>query len=211
MGERAKILIVDDDKELLQIYYALLSSDYDVTTAQDGAEAIKKSNENVFNIALIDLFLPDVEGTFLLKKLRSGFPKLRKIIITGQATVENAILALNQGADAFILKPTSPEVLLKTIEEQLQGQQHDIVQIQQKLDDYFDDQLYKNKEIILADIIDRVDVAVEVWERKNENKFIYVYSNPATEKIMGVSVDQQRGRTIDEIYSQFPMQISKNY
>jgi len=106
-------------------------------------------------LAIIDIALPDIDGTQLIKKIKSGFPKVRKIMPTGYASVDNAIRALNHGADAFLIKPA--EVLLETIDEQLKGQQHDVMQIQQKLD-YFTNKLYEKEEYVLVDIFYKVDL-----------------------------------------------------
>jgi len=64
----------------------------------------------------------DMEGTKLLTKLKDAVPKMRKIIITGYSTLQNAIEAVNKGADAYIIKPIDMEETLKVIREQLQKQ-----------------------------------------------------------------------------------------
>jgi YesN/AraC family two-component response regulator len=202
----AKILIIDDDQDILDTYSSILSDKYEVVTAKDGAEAIKKSSDIVFNIALIDIVLPDIDGTLLLEKLKSGFPKLRKIIITGHASVENAINALNRGADAFLIKPVTPDSLLKTIKDQLHGQQYDIQVIQEKLDEYFSSKLYEDRENMIVDIFEKIDVGAEVWEHRGGNNFTIVYSNAASERITGIPELEKRGKKVDKVYAQF-----KNY
>ena len=113
------ILVVDDDRDSLATLETLLSDKgYSVETAETGAQAIEKSKEKKFDLALIDITLPDIEGTHLLTTL-CGSSEMRKIIITGKATLGNAIDALNLGADAYLMKPVEPENLLKVIEVQL--------------------------------------------------------------------------------------------
>ena len=70
-------------------------------------------------MALIDVRLPDMEGIELLTKLHETKPKMRKIIVTGFPTMQNAVAALNKGADGFVLKPFDVEKILVTIKEQL--------------------------------------------------------------------------------------------
>jgi DNA-binding response OmpR family regulator len=207
IAERPKVLVIDDDQDLLETFQSLLSSDYDVVTANNGADAIKKSSEAVFNIALIDIVLPDIDGTQLLKRIKSGFPKIRKIIVTGHASVENAVKALNQGADAFLIKPVAPEALLRTINDQLKGQQRDIELAQQKLNGYFNNKLYESKENILTDIFNNMDLGIEVWERKGYNNFMLIYSNPASERITGTS-GKETWKSIDEVFH--PLQQSQS-
>jgi DNA-binding NtrC family response regulator len=96
---------------------------YDVDTAENGKEAIKKSSGKFYNLALIDIRLPDMEGTKLLTALRETTPRMVKIIVTGYPSLQNAIEAVNHGADAYILKPFNVDSVLNTIREHLEKQQ----------------------------------------------------------------------------------------
>ncbi|MCX8182541.1 MAG: response regulator [Candidatus Methanomethyliaceae archaeon] len=129
------ILIVEDEKELVESMKALLEAKgYSVEIASNGKEAEERIQNRNYDIAIIDLFLPDVSGIELLKKFDPRqFPRTRKIILTGHASLEIAIQALNFGADAYITKPVSPEDLLKIISEQLEKQNQEIVMVQEKV------------------------------------------------------------------------------
>jgi DNA-binding NtrC family response regulator len=121
--EKKSILIVEDDKAILKSLKDILQSEgYSVDTAETGREAIQKSKAKFFNLALLDIKLPDMEGTKLLTTLHQDLPKMMKIMITGYPSLENAVEALNQGADAYIIKPVKPEKLLALIEEKLREQ-----------------------------------------------------------------------------------------
>jgi two-component system response regulator AtoC len=96
---------------------------YTVDTAENGKEAIKKSNKSFYNVALIDIRLPDMEGTKLLTAMKETTPKMVKIIITGYPALQNAIETVNKGADAYVLKPPNMKELLNTIKKHLQKQQ----------------------------------------------------------------------------------------
>jgi len=72
---------------------------------------------------LLDIKLPDMEGTKLLIKLHRDTPQTIKIMITGYPSLENAVEALNLGADAYIMKPVNPERLLKVVDEKLKEQE----------------------------------------------------------------------------------------
>lgn len=78
---------------------------YAVDTAGTAKKAVEKTKKNFYNLALIDIRLPDMEGIELITKMKDKTPKMRKIIITGYPTLQNAIEAVNRGADAYILKP----------------------------------------------------------------------------------------------------------
>lgn len=124
MGERARILVVDDEESIRKTVTAILEEEgYVVDTAKNGKEAISKSNAKFYNLALIDIRLPDMEGTKLLTAMKETTPPMIKIIVTGYPSLQNAVEAVNKGADAYVLKPFDVKKILRTIEEQLEKQQ----------------------------------------------------------------------------------------
>jgi len=121
--EQARILVIDDDATVRRsLEVALKKNGYDVNVAETGKEAIKKSKAKLYNLALVDLRLPDMDGIELLTSMREAAPKMVKIIITGYPSQENAIEAVNRGADGYMVKPYTMEELLRKIKEQLQKQ-----------------------------------------------------------------------------------------
>ncbi len=121
--EKASILVVDDDASIRETLSTILQQEgYTVETAKNGKEAIQKAKTKFFNLALFDIKLPDLEGTELLTAINETVPKMRKIMLTGYPSLENAVNALNKGADAYIMKPVKPEKLLTIIKEQLDKQ-----------------------------------------------------------------------------------------
>jgi DNA-binding NtrC family response regulator len=139
MGEHARILVVDDDESIRKVLATILEEEgYTVDTAKNGKEAVTKSRKNVHNLALIDIRLPDIEGTKLLAKLKDTTPKMRKIIITGYPSIQNAIEALNKGADAYILKPFDLDRVLATIKEQLKEQREEKKYSQEKVTEFIE-------------------------------------------------------------------------
>ena len=124
MVEQARILIVDDDESIrITLATILEEKGYVVETAKSGKEAIEKSQAEFFNLALIDIRLPDMEGTKLLTAMKETTPRMIKVIVTGYPSLQNAVEAVNRGGDAYILKPLKIEKLLSTIKEHLQKQQ----------------------------------------------------------------------------------------
>ena len=122
-AEKKSILIVEDDKAIIKSFKDILQSEgYSVDTAETGREAIQKSKAQFYNLVLLDIKLPDTEGTKLLTTMQETSPKMVKIMITGFPSLENAVEALNMGADAYIMKPVNPEKLLALIEEKLKKQ-----------------------------------------------------------------------------------------
>jgi len=120
----ARILVVDDDESIRKTLAAILEDQgYIVDTAENGREAIEKSSAQFFNLALVDIRLPDIEGTKLLTAMKETTPPMVKIIITGYPSLQNAMEAVNKGADAYVLKPFKIDNVLSTIKEHLTKQQ----------------------------------------------------------------------------------------
>jgi DNA-binding NtrC family response regulator len=115
------ILIVDDNLEMRKMLFeALNDQGYSIETAANGKHAIKICQKTPFDVALIDIELPDMKGTELLTKLKSIQPKMVNIIITGHPSIENAMKAVNEKADGYILKPFEIPALLATIKKLLE-------------------------------------------------------------------------------------------
>lgn len=122
-----RILIIDDDKNILDGFKMILErKGYQTDTAQTGSESIEKVGSSYFNLAIIDIGLPDIDGTDLLTEFRHLNPEMKKIIITGLSTRENAIQCLNLGADAYLEKPVTPGKLLEFVAAKLAEQEYEI-------------------------------------------------------------------------------------
>jgi DNA-binding NtrC family response regulator len=88
-----------------------------------GQEAIEKANAKYYNLALLDYRLPDMEGTMLLNAFKEATPKMVKIMVTGYASMSNAIDSVNRKADAFLVKPVDPALLIRTVKDELKKQE----------------------------------------------------------------------------------------
>ena len=121
MSKPIRILVVDDEESIRTVLKTILEDEgYIVDVAENGREAIEKSNVIFYNLALIDVRLPDMEGTELLRAMKETTPKMIKIIITGYPTLQNAVDAVNKHADGYVIKPLNMENLLKTLKKHLQ-------------------------------------------------------------------------------------------
>jgi len=114
------ILIVDDDIGVRNMLSSVLYDEgYLIKGAENGKNAIKACEESPFDVALIDVELPDMKGTELLNRLKKLQPRMIMIIITGHPSIENAMKAVNEKADGYVLKPVDVTELLKMIERLL--------------------------------------------------------------------------------------------
>jgi len=150
MSENARILVIDDDEGIRKVLAAALEKEgYVVDTAKDGKEAIEKSKTSFYNLALVDIRLPDMEGTKLLTALKETVPKMVKIIVTGYPSLQNAIEAVNKGADGYIVKPIKMDEFLSTVEGHLKKQQGAIKYSEQKVAEFIETRV-KEQESKLA-------------------------------------------------------------
>jgi DNA-binding response OmpR family regulator len=116
MDTKKHILIVDDDKSiLLSLSRVLIKNGYAVDTAGTAGEALELLKNRHFDLALIDVVLPDMRGTDLLGKAKAELKQTVKFIITGYPSGEIGAKAREEGADAFILKPIKMTELLSII------------------------------------------------------------------------------------------------
>ena len=139
MTETARILIVDDDDSIRKVLEAILEDKgYAVDSVGTARKAIEIMKKKFYNVGLIDIRLPDMEGTELLSRIRETTPKMRKIIITGFPTLQNAIDAVNRRADAYIMKPFNVEKVLETIEDQLTRQREESKYSQERVAEFIE-------------------------------------------------------------------------
>ena len=119
MALTPRILLVDDNAALVDNLRETLEGEkYVVRTAATVAEALRQA-ETGFDVALVDLMLPDGNGTALTARLRHDHPDAAIVMLTGNATVETAVVAVRAGAFAYLVKPCSTPDLLLTLEQAL--------------------------------------------------------------------------------------------
>ncbi len=113
-----KILVVDDEKITLKnLEHVLKKENYDVVATESGLEALKLIEEQPFDIVLTDIKMEKIDGFEILRKCKSLYPDTEIIMITGYATVENAVEAMREGAFYYISKPFKLEIIRKIIKE----------------------------------------------------------------------------------------------
>ncbi len=144
MSESARILVIDDDENIRKtVSMTLKHAGYSVDTAENGKQAIEKSEANFYNLALIDIRLPDMDGTELLTGLRETTPRMVKIILTGYPALQNTVKAINKGVDGYLIKPVNSEELLRLIKENLDKQKRESEYSQEKLTQFIETRLKK--------------------------------------------------------------------
>lgn len=125
-----KILIVDDDPRMCDSIQMLLSrQDYDITTACSGKEAFELVSKNEYDVALMDIIMPDINGLQLMEQINKQNHDTLVIAVTGSANLDTAIGALRQGAYDYLRKPFEYDELVKTVQNALNQK---ILQLEKK-------------------------------------------------------------------------------
>lgn len=117
-----KILVVDDDSNLLEIIKMRLeSADYEVVTAQDVEDALTAVKEQPLVMSIIDLYLAENNGISLMEDVHKIIPDIPVIILTAYGSIETAFEAMQKGAYSYMTKPFDPGELLSQIEKALKS------------------------------------------------------------------------------------------
>jgi PAS domain S-box-containing protein len=174
-----KILVIDDDDAIRESLKDIFEAKgYDVEGASIGGEALRMMYREPFDAALIDIKLSDIDGLVLLKELKKISPEIICIIMTGNATMQNAVKALKEGADDYFIKPLMIDDVLHRIHESLEKRR-----LRQDLK--ASEERYR---FILDNASDAIMLVNEQWKME--------YVNPNFLKILGYSRDVFLGRSL---------------
>ena len=181
--KKARILIVDDDESSRRSLSLILGKKgYDAEAVVTGREALEKAKEGFFNVALIDIKLPDMAGVELLAPFKGMNPDMVSIMITGYASVETAVQALNDGASAYIRKPFDIDEVLVVISESLEKQR--LVEDKRRAEEALRRSETNFREVITNSADSMVIVGTDGIVR---------FVNPAAESLFGRRADQLAG------------------
>ncbi|MGU9963943.1 MAG: response regulator transcription factor, partial [Candidatus Halichondribacter symbioticus] len=126
MSNLKKILLVDDDCDLREVLaeQLVLSGDFDVYEAEDGASALARAKEAMYDLVILDVGMPDMDGRELCRLLRKQAIKCPIVMLTAQDSDSDTIYGLDAGANDYISKPIKFPVLLARIRAQLRQHEH---------------------------------------------------------------------------------------
>ncbi len=115
---KSRLLLVDDEEQFVEALSERLSMrDYDVTTSLTGEDAIEKIKNYNFDVVILDVRLPGIEGAEVLREIKNLKPLAEVIMLTGHGTVEMAIEGMKLGAFDFLMKPCETEDLTAKIDK----------------------------------------------------------------------------------------------
>jgi len=172
------VLIVDDEIGTRDSLSAILQSEGYVTTSVAGAEeAMEKARTRFFDVVLLDIRLPDTDGTQLLSYFQKVAPETIKIVITGYPSIENATQALNIGADSYLTKPLDPGSLLKTTRDKLQEREQNEKITAKRLADWVKLRVLKTQSSDFQGFLEKTAKELALFGVTNTQAKIYIGLN----------------------------------
>jgi len=158
---RSSILVVDDEEDILLLYKNLLKSEYNLAVTTSGFDAIRKASEEHFDLVILDVIMPEINGIEVLKKIKEIDGSMDVIMVTASKEVKPAVDCLKFGAFDYIIKPFEVEDLLSTIRKALERRKiiMENLYLKQALDERasMDELIGKNEKIRnIYDIIENV-------------------------------------------------------
>jgi sigma-B regulation protein RsbU (phosphoserine phosphatase) len=186
MADNEYILVVDDDEDFLEIISRILEKKgLKVRTASSGAAAMACLEERFYYVVILDISLPDADGTELLSSIVAKYPDACAIMLTGHSSVQNAVKSLNCGAFAYLEKPLDPDSLLAVINRGLEKQR--LVQENRQLVDELERHNHISNALLsvaqaVSQSLDLQQIVDAALERVNdctgmEASFVYLHEN----------------------------------
>ena len=117
----ARILLVDDEEIVIKSCLRILGTDsYEVDTARSGLEALKKIEEKPFDLLILDIMMPQMDGMEVLQRVKETHPDVEVIMVTGLSQIETAVRCMKLGAFDYLPKPFDPDELKVVVERALE-------------------------------------------------------------------------------------------
>jgi DNA-binding NtrC family response regulator len=120
----ARILVVDDEEIVIRSCLRILGEgDYDVEAVQSGWEALRKMDESHFDVVVLDIMMPKMDGLEVLQRVKESYPDVEVIMVTGLSQIETAVRAMKLGAFDYLPKPFDPDELKLVVARALERRQ----------------------------------------------------------------------------------------
>jgi len=160
----AKILIVDDELIVRESLAQLLASkNFSVQAVETGEEALKLISENSFDMVLVDLKLPGIDGMEVLRNIKKQCPEAEVIIITAYASVDSAVQAMKEGAYDYVVKPFDPEEIVQLINKVVEHQtlKKENLLLRQKLEEVYAFEVLIGKSKAMQEVFEMIKRVAE--------------------------------------------------
>ena len=198
------VLVVDDDPVVRALMDTIFSREgYFVTVAKDGAGALVAAESRPFQLAFIDLRLPDADGTDLIAPLRAKCPDVGVLIFTAHASIESASDAVRQGADSYIIKPSRREQILEEARSVLEKRR--LARENRRLLQAAREELARRRRVEgeLRQATEEMEIILDsvpatIWFKDTQNHLVRV--NRAAAESVGLPADELAGMPCEDIF-----------
>ena len=180
-GKGSKLLVVEDDKPLRELLQMELSrSGYKVEVAMDGAEGLRRYREESFNVVLLDVKMPGIDGIEVLRQMRSESILPEVIMFTGHGSIETAVECIKYGAYDYLTKPVKLDELEMVIDKAYEKNRLRLENINLKLEvSKFDSHRIVGRSPVLMKVLE----VVKRWGPADEHVLIYGESGTGKELV----------------------------
>ena len=185
MDQKQTILIVDDDEGTRKSLTLIFDkAGYETETVGTGREGLERARERFFNVAILDIRLPDIEGVDLITPLKEIHPDMAIIIVTAYASIGTSVRALNEGASAYMNKPLALDQVLATVRDTLEKQR--VVDEKRRVE-----QALRESEEKYRDLVENINDVIYTIDGNG----VLTYINPAVELCLGYSPSELEGQS----------------
>lgn len=217
-----KVLLVEDEKDLQKAVEAILKfSKYNVTTANNGQEALNKVKQDTFDIIVMDIMMPIMDGITALKEMRNIGINTPVILLTAKSQIDEKVDGLDAGANDYLTKPFDKKELLARIRALTRAKKEEIKKFKigninfNKEDSEIstDNACFKlnNKECEIMEIlaknqerpVDKKEIASRIWNEEESDEQIVMYMSFLRDKLTAlnanIKISDQKGFIIEKI------------
>lgn len=203
-----KILLVEDEVDLARAESAILKfNKYDVTTAYNGQEALDRVKEDNFDVIVMDIMMPVMDGLTALKEMRSIGVNTPIILLTAKSQIDDKVEGLDSGANDYLTKPFDKKELLARIRALIRTKEEDVKKFQvgninfnkEESEIYTDAARLKlnNKECEIMEIliknqerpVAKAEIAGRLWEDEVKEEELTMYMNFLKDKLTALNAD----------------------
>lgn len=164
MNRIPNVLIIDDEPLMrLSISDALKAEGYNIASVESGGEGLKAIKDNVYDIVITDLKLPEVDGLHILKSCRHYSPMTKILMITAYGSVETAVEAMRMGAYDYITKPFSMDEMIIIVKRliRLRNLEDENIYLKEKIEDKYDFNGIIGKSNKMKEVFEKVKVVAQ--------------------------------------------------
>ncbi|NVM57294.1 MAG: response regulator [Desulfobacterales bacterium] len=135
---KPRLLLVDDEEMFVEyLSKRLIGRKYDVTICLSGEDALKKVRNNDFDVVILDVLMPGIDGIETLREIKKIKPLIEVVMLTGHASLESGVEGMNFGAYDYLMKPCDTEDLVSKINKayERKAEQEERIRVAQQPDD----------------------------------------------------------------------------